>query len=58
MDMHQIDSNKEVLQELEFLQAGLELLRQEVDCISQDMKPLRLLHNTMDKILSDLYASR
>lgn len=43
MPMSLQDSNKAVLQELEFLRADLELLRLEVDSISLDTKLLNQL---------------
>ncbi len=44
-------SDKVPLQALEYLQAELDLLRREVDCISQAMRPLKALQDTMDMIL-------
>ncbi len=45
------DLNKVVRRELEFLQADLELLRQEVDSINHSMKQVELWQRTMDMTL-------
>ncbi len=52
--MSQEDSNKAVLQELEFLRADLDLLRQEVDSIKVPMKQVRVLQAIMDMTLKDM----
>ncbi len=52
------DSNKELAQEQEYLRADLDLLRQEVDSISQHMKQVKQLLITTDMILKDILESR
>ncbi len=47
------DLSQEVQQELEYLKADLDLLRHEVDCISQHTKAHGRLLDTMDMILKD-----
>lgn len=54
MATHHLDLNKEHLLEHEYLRADIELLRQEVDSISQDMKVLKALRPTLDTILKGM----
>ncbi len=51
-------SNKEVLLELEYLRADLDLLRQEADYISQCMKQQSLLVNTMAMTLKGMQENK
>ncbi len=53
-----IDSSPEVRQELEFLQADLELLRQEVDYIKVHMRQLKMSPATMATILKGLLENK
>ncbi len=43
--------DEDPVRELEFLRADLELLRQEVDSMNQDIRQLKMLPATMDTIL-------